>query len=118
MIFVSRQDEIEQLREIRERSQKVAQFTVLTGRRRIGKTLKEIGEFTRIDAWWDRKGENEIDMITVDDISRNITFYEIKRQSSDINLYQLESKVDRFLTVNAEYADYYRSIVGLSMEDM
>lgn len=80
--------------------------------------MREKGEFTRIDSWWDRKGENEIDMITVDDISRNITFYEIKRQASDINLRQLESKVERFLTVNAEYADYAKAIVGLAMDDM
>lgn len=38
MIFVSRQEEIAQLRAIRERANNVAQFTVLTGRRRIGKT--------------------------------------------------------------------------------
>lgn len=80
--------------------------------------MKESGEFTRIDSWWDRKGENEIDIITVDDISRDITFYEIKRQSSDINLHLLESKVERFLTVNAEYASYNRKIAGLAMEDM
>jgi AAA+ ATPase superfamily predicted ATPase len=38
MEFFDRDNEIAKLREIRELSQKFAQFTVLTGRRRIGKT--------------------------------------------------------------------------------
>jgi len=80
--------------------------------------MKESGLFTRIDSWWDRKGENEIDMITVDDTSRQIVFYEIKRQSSEISLHLLEEKVRRFLTVNAEFASYTMQAQGLSMADM
>ena len=38
MKFYDRKEEIEKLREIRNLSHKAAQFTVLTGRRRIGKT--------------------------------------------------------------------------------
>ena len=38
MKFFDREYEIQKLREIRDLSQRAAQFTVLTGRRRIGKT--------------------------------------------------------------------------------
>ncbi len=38
MIFFDRDKEIGKLRSIRELSHRVAQFTVVTGRRRIGKT--------------------------------------------------------------------------------
>jgi len=79
---------------------------------------RETGQFTRIDSWWDRKGENEIDMITTDDVGRRIVFYEIKRQSSEINLHSLEKKVERFLSVNPEFAAYEVQTTGLSMEDM
>lgn len=38
MRFFDREAELEKLREIEELSQEVAQFTIITGRRRIGKT--------------------------------------------------------------------------------
>ena len=38
MKFFDRKEEIESLRKIREKAKSVAQFTVVTGRRRIGKT--------------------------------------------------------------------------------
>lgn len=79
---------------------------------------REKGLFTRIDSWWDRKGENEIDMIAVDDLSRRITFYEIKRQALEISLPVLEKKMERFLTVNHVFCDYEKQIKGLSMDDM
>lgn len=79
---------------------------------------KETGDFTRIDSWWDRKGENEIDMITVDDVSHDVTFYEIKRQASEISMRQLGEKVKRFLTVNPELSKYSIKTKGMSMDDM
>lgn len=39
MKFFDREDKIEKLRAIRERSATEAQFTVITGRRRVGKTM-------------------------------------------------------------------------------
>lgn len=79
---------------------------------------REMGEYTRVDSWWDRKGENEIDMITVDDVSREIAFCEIKRLSSEISLSKLEKKAERFLSVNSEFSTYCIKIKGLSMDDM
>ena len=38
MEFVGREDEIRELRRIRELSRNTARFTVITGRRRVGKT--------------------------------------------------------------------------------
>ena len=32
------------------------------------------GQFTRIGRWWDRRGENEIDMIAEDELSDSVTF--------------------------------------------
>jgi len=80
--------------------------------------MRESGQFTRIGSWGDRKGENEIDLITIDDTERSIVFYEIKRQAPDIDLKRLEEKAARFLTVNADFAKYDVQAKGLSMEDM
>ena len=32
-------------------------------------------KYTRIDAWWDRKGENEIDLVCDDEMSRRLDFF-------------------------------------------
>lgn len=80
--------------------------------------LKESEQFTHIDSWWDRKGENEIDIIAADDLGKRVTFYEVKRQCDEINLKVLEEKVQRFKEVTGEFNKYVSDLVGLSMEDM
>ena len=99
MQFYDREQEVRKLREIELRSHEVAQFTVVTGRRRVGKSslilkacenctfaylfverksekdlcegfaaeleLKLGMQFygTRLGNWWDRRGENELDLV-------------------------------------------------------
>ena len=53
--------------------------------------MRESERFTHIDSWWDRKGENEIDIIAADDLEKRVTFYEVKRQRSEIDLKVLEN---------------------------
>ncbi|MCW4119972.1 DUF234 domain-containing protein [Prevotella copri] len=36
-------------------------------------------------SWWDRKGENKIDIIAADELEQKVIFYEVKRQAKDIN---------------------------------
>ena len=78
----------------------------------------ESGEFTRIGRWWDRKGENEIDMIAEDELADSVTFYEIKRQKEEISLGVLRQKAEVFLQATHEFRGYDISCKGLSMEDM
>ena len=80
--------------------------------------MRESERFTHIDSWWDRKGENEIDIIAADDLEKRVTFYEVKRQRSEIDLKVLEEKTLRFAEVTREFIKYESSIAGLSMEDM
>ena len=80
--------------------------------------MKESEQFTHIDSWWDRKGENEIDIIAADDLEKRVTFYEVKRQRSEIDLKVLEEKVQRFKEVTKEFNKYVSDLAGLSMEDM
>ncbi len=81
-------------------------------------TMTEQGTCTRIGYWHDRKGENEIDIIAADDIDKTVSFYEVKRQKSDINLSTLRSKADTFLRATGQYKKYTISYNGLSLDDM
>lgn len=78
----------------------------------------ESSKYTRIGRWWDRRGENEIDMIAEDELSKTVEFYEIKRQASNISPNELKRKVDTFLATTHRYNDYKISHIGLSMKDM
>lgn len=78
----------------------------------------ESGLFTRLGRWWDRKGENEIDMIAEDELTDSAIFYEIKRQKDDISYGLLKHKAEVFLNATHEFKGYDISYKGLSMEEM
>lgn len=79
---------------------------------------KESGRYTNIGNFWDRKGENEIDIILLNEISRQLTIGEIKRQANNISTKALIDKVDYFLSVHPELKDYELKISELSLDDM
>ena len=78
----------------------------------------ESGEFTRLGRWWDRKGENEIDMIAEDELTNSVTFYEVKRQADEISIGVLKQKAEVMLSATHEFHGYHISYKSLSMEDM
>ena len=80
--------------------------------------MKETGQYTHIDSWWDRRGENEIDIIAADDLEKLVTFYEVKRQRSELDMKVLDEKVQRFKEVTGEYGKYEIALAGLCMEEM
>lgn len=78
----------------------------------------ESEEYTQIASWWDRKGENEIDIIAVDELEQKATFYEVKRQAKDVNLGILKDKAEHFFQATGKFKKYAIDYQGLSMEDM
>ena len=80
--------------------------------------LKENEKFSRIGQWWDRKGENEIDIVAIDEFERLIEFYEVKRNPDKINLSVLDNKIMHFMQVNPEINSYAKKVAGLSLQDM
>ena len=75
MRFFDREREIQKLREIDELSKRVAQFTVITGRRRIGKTslvFKALGQQTLLYFFVSRKAESELCMTFVSEIEEKL----------------------------------------------
>ena len=59
--------------------------------------MKESGQYTRIGYWHDRKGENEIDIIAEDELSKTLSFVEVKRQEPNIDHAILRSKASLIL---------------------
>ena len=80
--------------------------------------LAETGRYTRIGGWWDKKGENEIDIIAENELDRISTFYEVKRDVGNISIPILESKRDTFLRATGEYSGWKTPCHALSLADM
>ena len=74
--------------------------------------------YTCMGGWWDRKGENEIDLVCEDETAGTLDFYEIKRRKSAIDLAALEAKAVRFFEKHPEKLRLTRRILGLSLDDM
>ena len=60
--------------------------------------LIESKQFNRIGGYWDSKGENEIDIVAIDDLGKRILIAEVKRQSKKFNPNQLLLKSTHLLT--------------------
>lgn len=80
---------------------------------------KFVGEkrYVRMGGWWDRHGENEIDLVC-ETADKTLDFYEIKRDEKRISLPKLERKVECFLEKNPERKDMPKKMLALSMNDM
>lgn len=74
--------------------------------------------YTRIGGWWDRKGENEIDIVAENELNEEATFYEVKRKADNIDMDVLEHKSAAFLRATGEFKGYKIAYKGLSMDDM
>lgn len=77
--------------------------------------FSEEEDITAIGSYWDRKGENEIDLIAINDLDRSATIAEIKRNPEKYKENVLQAKV---LSIAPYLKDYQTKIIGLSMEDM
>ena len=104
------------LREIVKRDYESYSGKILEGY--FKRKMIESENYTRIGNWRDRKGENEIDIIASDDLSKSVDFIEVKRQKSDIDLSILRSKAATFFKTVGEYKKYEISYRGLAMDDM
>ena len=74
--------------------------------------------YTKIGGWWDRRGENEIDLVCDDSVGGRLDFYEVKRDASRIDLKRLQEKSVAFFQKNPDMKDRTVSFNGLSLCDM
>ncbi|MDE5877104.1 MAG: ATP-binding protein [Muribaculaceae bacterium] len=73
---------------------------------------------TLIGSWWDRKGENELDMIAANEFDKTAIIYEIKRNRKNINFSVLEENGRKMLETFPLFNGYNIDYKGLDMEDM
>ena len=90
-------------------------FTGKTLERYFKAKLQEEGNITKIGSWWDKKSENEIDIITINELKKTCRIIEVKRQSAKLKLDKVESKAQIFMQ---NLPGYKQEVVGLSMNDM
>lgn len=76
------------------------------------------GNITNIGGYWDRKGENEIDLIVVNELDKQAQIIEVKRKAENIDMDVLRDKGVHFLHATGELKKYRIIYSGLSMEDM
>ena len=76
----------------------------------------ESGEYTQVGNWWDRKGENEMDIVAINEFTHQGLIAEVKRNEQKINLHTLSEKADKLPSV--EFGRYQFRLRGFSMKDM
>ncbi len=81
------------------------------------KKFQEKGRYI-IGKWWDRKGENEIDLIVVDLIEKEAWIYELKKQGYRYQEDELREKVEKVLEQTPELRKMAIHLGSLSLDDM
>ena len=79
--------------------------------------FEEEGKYI-IGKWWDRKGENEIDLIVVEPIEKEAWIYELKKQGERYDAKVLKEKIKTITAQMPELAKMKLHIGSLSIEDM
>jgi AAA+ ATPase superfamily predicted ATPase len=77
--------------------------------------ISEQERFTQIGGYWDARGENEIDIIAIDEHAKKAIICEVKRNPRKIDLHMLQTKA---ATINRELAEYTVEYRALSMGEM
>ena len=80
--------------------------------------LRESGEYAEVGSWWDRRGENEIDVVAVNPTRKEILFGEVRRAPGSGDEGRLRSRAYGFLAQNPKYADYEPRFVRLTPEEL
>ncbi len=78
----------------------------------------ELSGLSPVGAWWDRRGENEIDLIALDENRKRIVFAEIKSQTSKLDEVKLRRKSEAFFDVHRDYRSWKQVFLGLTPHQM
>ena len=92
------------------------QFTGRTLEQWFQTKLMESGKYTRIGNWWDKRGENKIDLIAVNEVNNTGMIAEVKRNDRKISMAVLEDKVATL--PQKDFAKYEFLLNGLSLKDI
>ena len=109
-------EQYEVLKQIIERD--YATFSGKILERYFREKLIEQGGFTRIGAFWDKTGQNEIDLIALNEIEKTALIAEIKRNEKHIRYNTLKEKAANMMAKTGQLLDYDIEYKGLSLIDM
>ena len=79
--------------------------------------LVESKQFGRIGGYWDAKGQNEIDIVAINDLDKHILIAEVKRQHKKYNQQKLIEKSQGLLQ-KLKLNDYTVSYHGFSLDNI
>ncbi|MDR2563040.1 MAG: ATP-binding protein [Prevotellaceae bacterium] len=91
------------------------QYSGLILERYFRQKFAEEENITQIGSFWDKHGENEIDLIALNDFDNTALVAEIKRNPKKINLQTLKTKTS---ALQKHLTKYKISFKGLSMKDL
>jgi len=72
-------------------------------------------QYNVVGSYWDRKGENEIDIVAVNDVKKRILLAEVKLDSKKIDINKLKAKSEKLLR---SYPGYTPDFEKLSLADI
>jgi len=71
--------------------------------------------YNRVGSYWNRSGTDEIDLIAINDLKKQLVIAEVKLNNDAISLAKLQQKAKKFIQ---QYTDYSISYKALSLEDV
>lgn len=90
-------------------------FSGLVLEKYFRQNLIESKQYSDIQGYWDSKGENEIDIVAINEMDKRLEFYEVKRNPNKINIESLKKKS---MNITSRFPDYKIEYKGLSLDDM
>jgi len=75
----------------------------------------EAKQFSEIGNYWNRKGEDEIDIVALNDMEKQIIFFEVKRNKNRISISLLENKARELVR---RYSNYHVEYKAFSLDNM
>lgn len=91
------------------------QFSGLMLERYFRQLYAEKERVTEVGHWWDKSGENEIDLIAIEKLDKRVTIGKVKRNEKKISMQALEEK---FANIRSHFRGYQVQFVALSLGDM
>ena len=92
------------------------QFTGRTLEQYFQAMVMETGQYTMVGNWWDRKGQNEIDLIALNEFDHTGLVAEVKRNPDKLSPSELRRKVE--LLPASDFGRYKLTLGGFSIDDM
>ena len=92
------------------------QFTGRTLERYFQAQLMETGAYTQVGNWWDKKGDNEIDVVALNELDHAGLIAEVKRNERKLSMTKLEEKAGNL--PHGSFGKYRFELKGFSLKDM